>query len=214
VAGRWTVAAADGRIIAESAMRGNLSGTHKFTVPAQVFASPCVLTVMFENGPEGQSLPVLFQAETGGVEMLVNRSSFEMNLFRALTVLCGYLLLLAALGVTMGSCFSFSVGAFTGVGSVVAAYMSLGLSRTVPLQDRGLGIPAVDVVIRTVLTIVDRVSDPVLAVDPVGLLSDGMLVSWGHTGEALLILVVLYPLALGGIGVLVLAGRELALPES
>lgn len=212
-AGKWMVTTDDGKLIATSEMRNNVSGLYSFSLPVSLGAVRR-FTVTFVNAPEKESCPVLFNTETGGVELLAKESSFEMNLARTVLVLFGYLVLVAALGVTTGSCFSFGVGAFTGISVVVASLMSLGLNQTVPLQNRGIGVPAFDPFVNIVLSCVETASRPVLSLDPIGLLADGMAVSWGHVGWALLILAALYPLVLGIIGVTVLVRRELALPES
>ena len=53
---------------------------------------------------------------------------------------------------------------------------------------------------------------PVMTLDPLTPLADGVLVSWALTGKALLLLLVVYPGVVALIGTRIFNRRELALP--
>ena len=60
----------------------------------------------------------------------------------------------------------------------------------------------------------DIVVRPAMSAAPLGLLSDGMLVSWRITVKSMMVLLIIYPGAFAIGGLLSLNRRELALPGS
>jgi hypothetical protein len=127
--------------------------------------------------------------------------------------------LLAALGLTAGSLFSFPVAVFTAAAVLTLSVSSYYVNK---LADSG-GCShcghhhEAEAVTNLYHSMVDGISEnidiiiaPVMQFRPLGLLSDGLIVSWMDTGMAVLILVIVYPCFLGLTGGCFLGKRELA----
>jgi hypothetical protein len=202
-------------------MGGKRDGVHQFALPAGIAHQGGPLVVRYANAP--QSDTTIFHPECG-VELLIAETSFGANLARALTVVFGYLALLAALGLTAGAMFSFPVAAFTAVALPIVALLTHYFAATGPAlpheaahdrhaHDAEPQAGLLDTAGTAVGRQVERAIAPVLEVAPLARLSDGVLVSRNHAGRAVLLLLVVYPALIGLAGTLTLARRELALPE-
>ena len=75
------------------------------------------------------------------IELLVREGSFEMNLVRALLILLGHLALVAALGLTASTVFSFPVATFIAVSVMTVSLMGHYMAVTAVRPDREMYIP-------------------------------------------------------------------------
>lgn len=178
------------------------------------------LVVHFANDDAPESGTFILDPESG-LQLLLAAGSFEMNLLRAMTLLFGYMALLAALGVTAGTLFSFPVATFTATGliaiSLTAHYFAVSdSSQPPPGQHESSEDGPLALVLRQATEQlskgVGKAVSPLMQYEPFEELADGTLISWSRTGRAVLVLIVLYPGVLCLAGSWALARRELALP--
>lgn len=215
----WTIVSADGEKLVETAMTTHMEGETIVPLPAKLLAAKGPLTVVFRNDERGNSSTVVFDTRRG-VALLVRESSFGSNLFRGLVIIFCQLAMLSALGLAVSSMFSLPVASF-----VAVTFVLMGLASHYLAGTGAPGAPRYDHEgNRIEQSLTDRIGEhlgscievlvtPVTKTDPVALMSDGMLVTWKMTGEATLFLLVLYPVAMGIVGGIVLRRRQLALPE-
>jgi len=195
---------------------GGCRGAHRFPVPLSVIQPGEQLIVRFENADRDLSSTAIF-GSGDGVELLIRESTFEANLLRSLIVVFCYLMLLAALGLIAGSVLSFPVATFVATSVLAVSLMShyaVHVSILGHTHHHGLEKPEPSLLHATgerLSECVDAVVAPVLKFNPVGALSDGILVSWKSTARAAALLGFLYPACLGLIGWFFLSRRELAL---
>ena len=196
-----------------------LDGVHHFVVDgAAVPAAGGPVTLKFTNAGREQSTTVLFDPYRG-VEMLIRESSFEWNLVRAAIVIFCHLAFLSALGLTAGALFSLPVATFVSSSVLAATLMTHYFNvASSPEHDRRhlhgpVEPPSVALVAaRKLIAHLGSVVEPTVALNPIGLVSDGILVSWNFTGRAVLRLLLVYPALLQLLAVAALSRREFALP--
>ncbi|MBA4386332.1 MAG: hypothetical protein C0404_00015 [Verrucomicrobia bacterium] len=205
ISGTWTVGPEDAPH-AYTTHVGDFPGNAvKLSIPATAVPAGKRIIVEFRNDEKGKSSTVGFDPHTS-VEMLITESSFGPNFVRALFVVFCYLALLAALGVTAGSLFSFPVAAF-----VSAAVLAIS-----GLSDYFVRYSAPDSASAWQGWLINKLNlviTPSLDFTPLANLSDGLLVSWGMCFKAVLVLLVIYSGVLALLGGAALKARELALPE-
>jgi len=213
-AGTWTIGTEEAPAAFSHAMTGPLENLHHFAVPLSAFRPGQAALVRFTNGQAAST--VVLDPEQN-IELLVLEGSFEMNLVRALLILLGQLALVAAVGLTASTVFSFPVATFAAVAVLIVSLLARYLAATAGAPTDEHEAPTVPslytVVAERVMVGVDAVIGPTVRLDPLTPLADGVLVSWGTTARALLILLLLYPGILFLIGSYCLKKRELALPE-
>src|SRR5882757_9417171 len=100
---------------------------HEFQVPANLFDTDGVLTIMFVN-PNPTSL--LFPLEDG-MEVLYPKGGFALNFARGLGIIFCWMALIAALGLTAASFLSFHVATFFSLAMLLVAMSSGTLSESV-----------------------------------------------------------------------------------
>jgi hypothetical protein len=224
--GTWTAGPADGPEAFTHTMNEQREGTYRLALPANVLpADGGALRVAFRHtGAPDLSAPVIFDSRDP-VAILVRETGFAVNYIRALVVIFGSLALLAALGVTFGTCFSFPTATFAALALIAVTLMAHVLS---PLGDTADHEPRHDehahhaeaepsalsaALSRTGLMLqhgLQRIAAPALRFTPLHKLADGLLISGGETAAAVGILAGLYPAVLAAAGALVLARKELA----
>lgn len=219
VTGTWSVGPENEPDIFNFTTANIHDGVHRFSVPASVISPGSPVIVKFANAERSLSNTVVFGPDSG-VELMARESMFESNLARSLIVIFCHLALLAALGLTVGTLFSFPVATFVASSvlaiSMMSHYFTLASSpehvckhhHHGPKPEHSVFHVTGEKIIRQLEVIVA----PAMRLSPLGPLSDGILVSWGFTGRAVLLLFVVYPGVLGLIGGYILKHRELALP--
>jgi hypothetical protein len=214
--GTWTIGTEENPTAFTNAMTGRWENLYRFAVPLSAFRPGQPAIVRFTNEAGQETSTVVLDPEQN-IELLVREGSFEMNLVRALLILLGQLALVAALGLAAGTVFSFPVATFLAVAILIVSLFARYLAATAGMPTDEHDEPAMPslytIAAEHIMEGVDAAIGPAVRLDPLGPLSDGVLVSWGATGRALLILLFLYPAGLFLIGSYCLNKRELALPE-
>jgi hypothetical protein len=216
VTGTWIVAGKDGRESFRFEMKDWMDGPHSISVPVSAMP-PGDITVTFANAGRDRSNLAVFDFEEP-IQMLIREDSFAPNLVRSLVVILCQLGLIAAIGLTAGSIFSFPVATFAATSLLVISMAGHYFIFT--SSSWRYGVDEDDKVEMTVLRAASEkvvrhlevVIAPVMELAPLGLLSDGILVSWRFTGKAIMLLLILYPVFFWLVGSWFLNKRELALP--
>jgi hypothetical protein len=214
--GKWTVGWRENLTAFSHPMENRWENEYRFSVPSSALCPGEAAFVKFENGDRQQSSTVVLDPERN-VELLIRESSFEMNLMRTLLILLGHLSLVAALGLTASTVFSFPVATFVTVSMMIVSLMGHYAAVTAGEPTDPHAKPEEPslfaFVAERVMERLEVVIEPAVRLDPLDPLSDGVLVSWSFTGRAGMILMVLYPAVSFLIGAYLLKRRELALPE-
>jgi hypothetical protein len=179
------------------------------------------VVVRFTNDREDKSRTLIFDPERN-IELLVPESGFEMNLARALVIILCQVALLAAIGLTAGTIFSFPVAVFAGFAVPAMALMihyfafASQPGHMCKHAHHHHDVEQEHSVVREVsergVLALGKVVEPAMRFGPLTLLSRGMLVSWRLTGEAVGLLFVIYSGFFGLLGGWFLRRRELGLP--
>jgi len=236
VCGEWSMGTERKPVLFNMVTNVSMDGTYQFTVPVtpslmdSIMEDPVTngssrghtMIVEYRNGTGSESRTVVFDRKQG-IVLYVRESGFEANLIRSMLVILCRLALLAALGLTAGTVFSFPVATFSAFSlillSVIIHYFIFLLATDTgsccaehasAIDEESIGRKIAEQAAKGV----DVVLAPVMRRDPVDLLSEGELVSWGDVGKALLLMVIVYPALFGFAGVLLLRRRELALPAT
>jgi hypothetical protein len=187
---------------------------HEFQIPANLFDTNGVMTIIFLN-PNKTSL--LFPLEDG-MEVLYPEGGFAPNFARGLGIIFCWMALLAALGLAAASFLSFPVATFFSLAMLVVVFSSGTLAETVENGTVGVGSEengvaghsAADVVLipmfKGILAVVSLTKD----VSPIDLLSTGRAISWGQLGLAFGQIVLLLGGIIAVIGIILFNRRELA----
>jgi hypothetical protein len=187
---------------------------HEFQIPADLFDTNGVLSIVFVN-PNNTAL--LFPL-TDGMEVLYPESGFGLNFTRGLGIIFCWMALLAALGLTAASFLSFPVATFFSLAMLLVGLSSGTLAEAVDNGTVGAGNEetgtaghsGADIVLipafKGVLTVVNLVGN----FSPIDALSTGRSITWSELGLAFGQIIVV----LGGIiavaGIVLLNRRELA----
>jgi len=125
VIGHWMLRGEDGRIWFESDCTANQDGVNRLKIPLAQLRGGEPVELLFEERPNaaGQVTGATFHPERE-VELLVPTGGFGANLMRALLLLFCHVALLAALGVTAGTLFTFPVAVFASLALVVATLLA------------------------------------------------------------------------------------------
>lgn len=217
--GTWTIAPENGPQLFSHSVDDLRDGRHAFDVPPAALPPGSLISITFTNtSPEGSGTAV-FDSEAG-IEFLVTEGSFERNLVMALAVVFCHLALLAAIGLTVSSMFSFPVATFVAA-SMLVVFAATHYFASDPITQGGCGhhhhgdpleYGIVDAVGQKILRSLAVVVEPAMELDSLELLADGILVSGAFAGEALVLLLIVYPGLCGLAAGLCLSRRELALP--
>jgi len=221
--GTWFMGPPDSPPVFAGKISGKQGGPHTLMIPSGIAQPGKTLSVRFEAARGSHAHGVIFDHDHG-VEVLIRESTFGFNLARALVIIFCHLALIAALGMTAGAIFSFPVASFIVTAllamSAFAHYFSLDTVKCECAHHRGhtdahgSASSLLEQAGHVLSHHVGSLVSPVMTLNPLDELSDGLLVSWGTTGRATGLMLVLYPLVLGALGAFALARRELALPSS
>ena len=176
------------------------------------------MIVKFTNAGRDKSNTAIFNSDTGA-EMLIPESAFEPNLLRALLIIFCQLALLSALGLTASVLFSFPVAIFAASSilaiSLLCHYFTVTLSNEhVSAHHHGQAPKesVFNIACEKMAEYTDVMMAPAMQFDSIKQLSDGILVSWGFVGKAVLFLIAIYSSFLGLMGGYFLKRKEIALP--
>jgi hypothetical protein len=187
---------------------------HEFEIPANLFDTNGVMTIVFVN-PNNTSL--LFPLEDG-MEVLYPEGGFVLNFARGLGIIFCWMALLAALGLTAASFLSFPVATFFSL-----ALLAIGLSSgtladavsngTIGVGNEETGVAghsAADAVLipmfKGILTVINLAEN----FSPIDALSNGRSIPWSELGAAFGQIVLLLGGIIAIIGVILFSQRELA----
>ncbi len=167
-------------------------------VPAAAW-SPGGVHVRLTNPVGRDPATLVLGTGVGGVELLVPRDGFAVNLTRGLLVVFARLAFLAALGVTAGCLLSLPVAVFVSI-FVLVLIASAGYVQTVavtgmyyiPLESEAPELGWLDRVVLGVFRIMNVATAPLIRLEPVALLADGRRVAWAIVAEAGLLLGLAY----------------------
>lgn len=221
VSGSWTVGSAASPEVYTVSIANYLAGQHLLPVSAEMFDGENQLIVTFKNSDRNESNVAVFDMQND-IELLIEEGGFLGNYLRTVVILFCHLALLAGLGLMASALLTFPVAAFTVMSILVISLLShyftvtYGSESVHDCHDHGCGAPAqtsgVMHAMEKMIVRLNIVVDPAMKFQPMGLMTDGLLVSWMDTARAVFVLLVLYPALFGLAGALFLNRRELALP--
>jgi len=138
-----------------------------FPVSSVQLAGAKMLELVFVHQAKPDAPALLIQSRRG-VSILTPEGSFTGNLARVLVVYLGILAVLAALGLTLGACFSFPVAAFAATAIVLTILAAADSISDVDLDNPSLAgwRQAVNRVSSIVVRQVDYFTNPLLAPEP------------------------------------------------
>jgi hypothetical protein len=210
---------ADGREVFKSDMTTQTEGALTVSMPGRMLITRRPVTVRFTNAEQASSRTVVFDTDRS-MELLVRESSFGTNLARGLFIIFCRLALISALGLAAGSMLSFPAASFTAVAVILIGFISNFFTGdnshdhvTVDHHGHVMEQSNLDKVATVVSRKLRVIYAPAMKFRPVELLSEGLLVTWRTTGEAALIMFIIYPALLGLSAGAILRKRQLALPE-
>jgi len=193
-------------------------GVHTVRIPLTMLEPNGTLTVDIANV---HPMPVtMIFAPDDGVQVLVEETSFEMNLCRCLFIALCQLAFLGALAVTIGTAFSLPVAAVT-AGYAVMLMNIGGYLQTLTNERFILGsgttpnaTPGVlDILLHFVYVALYWLTKPFQQASPLEPLANGELIGWTWVGSILLWQVIVAGGVLALIGTWIFNRRELGLPE-
>jgi len=187
---------------------------HEFQIPADLFDSQGILTIVFVNTND---TALLFPLEDG-MEVLYPEGGFTLNFVRGLGIIFCWMALLAALGLMAASFLTFPVAAFFSLALLMIALSSGTLAEAVDAgtvtaggsENGVMGHSVADFVLiplfKGLLTVIRLVGN----FSPVDSLSGGRSISWAELGAAVVQIVLLPCGVLGIVGIFLFNRRELA----
>ncbi len=224
---KWLIIAADGEIRAELPMDYVWSGTRLIEFPADSVLPGETVTVRFINGA-GSNDTLTFDPHDG-IDMRIPAVPFSLNLFSAMVIVLCKLAVLAALGVTLGACFSFPVASFNHMALLFILLLAgfFAFATTPDVQrfahdhhrhdhddhEHTPGPEWLHHISESILVGIDFAAGPVTRFQPVGQLADGIKITAAEILNAILIMPGGYGILLWLLGSWLFSKRELALPE-
>ena len=188
---------------------------HEFPVPPGLFDEHGSLDIYFLNYNEAA---LLFPTDEG-VEVLYPESGFGLNFIRGLGIICCWLALLAAIGLSAASFLSFPVATFVSLGVLIVGLSSGTVKQVV---EEG-GIAAInhdtgkvdnptllDVVALPIFKGLLKVINLVHGFSPIDSLSTGRSITWLQLAKAFGQIVVLMGGCFAAFGIFAFSRRELA----
>jgi len=199
-------------------------GAHELSLPTapllEHIRRGCTLVVELQNTSTQTTQPMVLDPHDP-VRLLAAEGSFAANLARALLVILCYMALIAALGLAAGSGLSFPVASFVASALLVMALM-VHYFTSASADDGGCRHhhehgqecepSAWEQTSERIIKHADKAVAPILGYGPLGMLSDGILVSWRFVGGAAGILGLGYPALCWLLSAWLLHRREVALP--
>lgn len=186
------------------------------TLPSKTLVSGQAHKITYTNPKEPDSQTVIFHRNTPLV-LLIGEGAFCWNLLRAMLVMLCILATLSAIGVTLGSLFSFPVASFAAFSVLIIILAShlMAFSASTPVHTHAHADGECKVNIqdrsaeRTLLSI-HKMITPTGQIHAVHKLSHGIRIRWSETVQCVLLLGLLYPGLLSLAGGWYLSRRELA----
>ncbi|MCG3150626.1 MAG: hypothetical protein PCFJNLEI_04114 [Verrucomicrobiae bacterium] len=189
-------------------------GVHTVRIPPAMVDTNETLTVDVAN-VHPMPLTMVF-APDDGVQLLVQETSFEMNLVRCLLLELVKLAFLGALAVTIGSVFSLPVAAVTAGYALllmnIGGYLQTLIGQKM-IFSAGAQPGILDLLVHWIYVILYWLTKPFQQPSALEPLAAGELVSWTWLGTIFLWQVVVAGGAVAAIGVWAFNRRELGLPE-
>jgi len=194
--------------------------SHQLKFPASALVPGQVVNVMYSNTDSARAVTILFPADDS-VKLLLREGGFEMNYARALLVTLARLAFFSALGLTAGALFSFPVAVFTsfafllisGVSRFVERVAEYGASEIFGTQTPEQAATVWQSTVQCLFIVLNHIIPPLSQFQPLNLLPDGELISWGFVGNAFMVLVGVYSGLLALTGACLFSRRELGLPS-
>jgi hypothetical protein len=217
----WAVLDADGTPLFEADCEAHMDGVNRLNIPAERLPPGARIALVFGMRADRSNTPhhVTFHPEHP-VELYVPTAGFGENLLRTLLLMFCRVALLAALGVTVGTVFTFPVAVFAATAVILATLVTQFFiyssacepgcghehhgEETTPQWVEWTG----DHLARGVQFVVA----PVLRYRVRGRLAGGVAVTWDEVHEAAGVLVFIYGGVLCALGCGALRRREIALP--
>lgn len=196
---------------AETTVQDLVSTEREIPVSAVALAGADELELEFTYQAAAEAAPLLIQPRRF-LAVLTPQGSFTGNLVRVMLAHLAVLAALAALGLTLGACFSFPVAAFTATALLLVVIVTAGNPETDLQEALELGGPLsrMDRVSLAVSHGVDAATRPLLQPEPLSQAVAGERVPAAELARVLLWGFGLYPLALALVADRVLRRRELA----
>lgn len=217
----WEVTGPDGALRFEADCEAHIDGVNRLDVPVDRLQAGERMTLAFLVRPtEGASAQYVTFHPDHPVEMLIPSGGFGANLVRTLLLMFCRVALLAALGVTVGTLFTFPVAVFAAASIVVATLFTQFVAfSSAPERQAGHHSHGEEGLPEWVEWTGDHLAHGIrFAVAPVlryrvrGRLADGVSVPWSEVHEAAGILIFVYGGALCALACATLRRREIALP--
>jgi len=214
VSGVWRIRAPGSSVSHEQRGEWRPQVLNRIWIPADVVQGGKDLEISFFNQDPVAGL--LFDPHRG-VEVQMQRGTFEMNLLRALGGMFFRLILLTAVGLAAGTLFSLPVAGLCSfclvlllqlgdyVTGMAAQHRYFGEGSS---QDSAATVAA-DRSLRLMYRTLDTVIRPLRGLDAVEAVASGRRISWGQTGSAFAIQVLLYGGILAWLSAAGLRRREL-----
>ncbi len=222
VKAHWAVLGTDGtrRFAVDSI--ANMDGVNRLRIPvdALVPGEPILLSFRIHEGEDDMPRYVTFHPDHP-VELLIPVGGFGGNLVRTLLLMFCRVALLAALGVTVGTVFTFPVAVFVSTSMVMATLFTQFFVFSTTVRESGgehhhgheQETPAwVEWVGDHLAHGMRFVVAPVLRYRVRGRLSEGVSVAWSEVYEAAGMMVFIYGGVLCALACGTLRRREIALP--
>jgi len=214
VSGLWTFQLPSGSDKLEMPMARRAAGVLLLPLAVPDIRKVKTLVIRFVNGDAAHSTTFILD-QTQGVELRVRESGFVRNLLKGLLLQWSKLAVLAALGVTLGACFSSPVAVFAALGLVVAFSLAGFFTMESPIHDDGdlhdHSDPSPHWTVRVGRVLgkpVAWVVAPVQKIDVVEAVATGERIGTRDAVSGFFLLATGYPLVLGWIGGRVLRRRE------
>jgi len=183
----------------------------EFAVAAPQLAGATQLEAEFTYQAAPGAAALLIQPRRN-LEILTPHGTFTGTLGRVLLAQLAILAALAAVGLTLGACFSFPVAAFVATTLLLTVLLASG-NAPETLQDAFTTEPHPNLMERASFTItrsVDNLTKPLLAPEPLAQAAAGEHVSGTELWHVLFWGFLAYPLVLAGLADRVLRRREVA----
>jgi hypothetical protein len=213
--GAWQIGPPNGRRYALENPSLAADTFHEFPLPPNLLDENGNLVVDFLNYND----TALFFPLDDGLEVLYPESGFGLNFVRGLGIICCWLALLAAIGLSAASFLSFPVAAFVSLGILLIGLSSGTVKQVV---EEG-GIAAINhetgrvdnptlidlialPIFRGLLALINLVQD----FSPIDALSTGRSVSWSELARAIAQIIFLMGGIFAAVGIISFTRRELA----
>ena len=215
--GVFTVSTSDGKPVAVRKIDGSDVGDMNLTIPQGAFSGQTLAHIVFQNTASQETGVSVLVSHFESMQMLVSDGGVLRNLMKCSVAMFSLLALLAAIGVSCGSLFSFPVATFAG--SAIVLMMFLGSSGMV---EEGAGhrhshgeavtpsawSQAMDAFSKRLSVGVSAISQPFSDTEALDRLGDSIYIEPQKVSRTLLLTGVFFPLMLGLLGALALRRRE------